>query len=72
MSHGIFLLSWADWVLNPGPLKKRCPSPLGCIPLGWLRIHEVRGLRFDFAGTKRLSAPGGHLVGPGDILPTGS
>ena len=30
------------------------------------------GLRFDFAGTRRLSAPGGHLVGPGDILPTGS
>ena len=32
---------------------------------------EVPGLRFDFAGTRRLSAPGGHLVGPGDILPTG-
>ena len=40
MSHGIFLLSWADWVLNPGPLKKRFPGPLGCIPLGQLRIHE--------------------------------
>ena len=40
MSHGIFLLSWADWVLNPGPLKKRFPSALGCIPLGQLRIHE--------------------------------
>ena len=25
-----------------------------------------------FAGSRRLSAPGGHLVGPGDILPTGS
>ena len=34
--------------------------------------HSARGLRFDFAGTRRLSAPGGHLVGPGDILPTGS
>ena len=33
---------------------------------------RVRGLRFDIAGTGRLSAPGGHLVGPGDILPTGS
>ena len=22
------------WVLNPGPIKKRCPSPLGCRPLG--------------------------------------
>ena len=32
----------------------------------------IRGLRFHFAGTRRLSAPGGHLVGPGDILPTGS
>ena len=31
---------------------------------------EVSGLRFDFAGTRRLSAPGGHLVGPGDIPPT--
>ena len=29
MSHGIFLLSYADWELNPGPVKKRCPSPLG-------------------------------------------
>ena len=29
-------------------------------------------MRFDFAGTRRLSAPGGHLVGPGDILRTGS
>ena len=27
-------------------------------------------MRFDFAGTRRLSAPGGHLVRPGDILPT--
>ena len=33
---------------------------------------KVSGLRFDFAGTRRLSAPRGHLVGPGDILPTGS
>ena len=33
---------------------------------------EVGVLRFDFAGTRRLSATGGHLVGPGDILPTGS
>ena len=33
---------------------------------------EVRGLRFDCAGTRRLSATGGHLVEPGDILPTGS
>ena len=32
----------------------------------------VWGLGFDFAGTRRLSAPGGHLVGPGDMLPTGS
>ena len=32
----------------------------------------VSGLRFDLAGTRRLSAPGGHLVGPGDVLPTGS
>ena len=36
------------------------------------RRFEVLGLRFDSAGTRRLSAPGGHLVGPGDILPTGS
>ena len=28
-------------------------------------------MRFDFAGTRRLSAPGGHLVRPGDILPPG-
>ena len=39
-------------------------------------VHHTQsvlcGLRFDFAGTRRLSAPGGHLVGPGDILPTGS
>ena len=34
MSHGISLLSWADWELNPGPLKKGCPSFLGCRPLG--------------------------------------
>ena len=37
----------------------------------WLG-HWVSGLSFDFAGTRRLSAPGGHLVGPGDILPTRS
>ena len=39
-------------------------------------LHEdpkkVWGLGFDFAGTRRLSTPGGHLVGQGDILPTGS
>ena len=33
---------------------------------------DVRGLRFDFAGTRRFSAMGGHPFGPGDILPTGS
>ena len=37
-----------------------------------VKQHVVGGLRFDFAGTRPLSAPGGHLVGPGDILPTGS
>ena len=36
------------------------------------RLWKVSGLRFDFAGTRRLSASGRHLVGPGDILPTGS
>ena len=40
MSHGIFLVSWADWELNPGPLKTRYPSPLGCRQLGELSIHE--------------------------------
>ena len=30
---------------------------------------KVSGLRFVFAGTRRSSAPGGHLVGPGDNLP---
>ena len=38
----------------------------------WERSFVVGGLRFDFAGTRRLSAPGGHLVGPGDILPARS
>ena len=39
MSHGIILLGYVDRVLNPGPLKKRYPSPLGCKPLGRLSIH---------------------------------
>ena len=34
MSHEIFLLSYADWVWNPRPLKKSYPSPLGCTTLG--------------------------------------
>ena len=42
------------------------------MPLIATSVIEAVGLRFDFAGTRRLSAPGGHLVGPGDILPTGS
>ena len=33
---------------------------------------KVGGLRFDFAGTRSLLAPGGHVVVPGDILPTES
>ena len=40
-------------------------------PPKWLPL-EVSGLRFDFLGTRHFSAPGGHLVGPGDILPTGT
>ena len=41
----------------------------------WVRLlllFDVGCLMFDFAGTRRLSAPGGHLVGPGDIFHTGS
>ena len=30
------------------------------------------GWGFDVSGTRRSSAPGGHLVGPGDILPSGT
>ena len=40
-------------------------------PPKWLPL-EVSGLRFDFLGTRHFSAPGGHQVGPGDILPTGT
>ena len=36
---------------------------------GRLRLEVFR---FQFSGTRRSSAPGGHLVGPGDILPTGT
>ena len=44
------------------------PGSARMVVLAWC------GLRFEacFAGTRPLSAPGGHLVGPGDILPTGS
>ena len=34
MSHGIVLLSYADAVLNPGPLKKEVPQPP--------RVHTTR------------------------------
>ena len=34
-----------------------------------MRRFEV--FRFQFAGSRRVSAPGAHLVGPGDILSTG-
>ena len=40
MSHGNFLLSDTDCLLNPGPLKKRCLSPQGCGPLGQPSIDE--------------------------------
>ena len=56
--------------LEPYGAPKQVHSDEGvrtCSDTGW-----VGGLRFDFAGIRRLSAPGGHLVGPGDILPTGS
>ena len=46
-----------------------------CLPTtgeGWPKDLTFRGLRFDFSCTRRSSAPGGHLVGPGDILPTGT
>ena len=35
-----------------------------------IELATVCGLRFDFAGTRRCSAPGGNLIGRGDILPT--
>ena len=56
----------------------RAHTPRSLVLLAGCRTSAARasasrfGLRFDFAGTRRLSALGGHLVGPGDILPTGS
>ena len=43
----------------------------------WGPLHKmlqvrVGGLRVEVSGTRRSSAPGGYLVGPGDILPTGT
>ena len=38
----------------------------------WEGNSKVSGLRFEVSGTRHLSAPGGHLVGPGDILPVGT
>ena len=35
-----------------------------------LRVFVVSGWRFVVSGTRRSSAPGGHLAWPADILPT--
>ena len=47
------LTSWGGGEAAEGPAVE------AVVPL----VGAIRGLRFVFAGTRRLSAPGGHLVG---------